>query len=395
MKILFLSRWYPYPPDNGSKIRIFNLIKYLSQDHVVDLIAFTDEDFAEEQIGLARKSCRFVWTTPFREFSPTQIRAILGFLSPLPRSTMYSYSKVFENLVTEAGKKTVYDLVIASQIDTAPYAGFIPDAPKILEELEVTTRLDQVKSGYNALKLLRKKLGWWKFARYINSQLQVFNACTVVSEKEKEHLLRISPGYKNIGIVPNGIEVDDYHDSYDSPNPDTLIYSGALDYYANFDAMNFFLRDIFPLIVKERPGIKLLITGRKDISKIKQLPSYHNVVFTGYINDIHSAIYSSWCSIVPLRIGGGTRLKILEAMALGSPVVSTTKGAEGLNVQNGHDILIADEPLAFAQAVLRLLRSPSLRERLGCNGQQTVKRYYKWSTISHDFEKFINRIVNI
>ena len=178
----------------------------------------------------------------------------------------------------------------------------------------------------------------------------------------------------------------------EAPLKDKMIYIGALDYYANFDAVDYFLREMYPIIASKQPTIKLLVTGKKYNKLIKKLPSYPNVIFTGYLDDIQSAIASSWCSLVPLRYGGGTRIKILEAMALGTPVVSTSKGAEGLRVEHNHDILIADKPQAFAHEVLRLMSSASLREKLSNNGYQTVSQYYDWKLIGQDFLDFIDQL---
>jgi glycosyltransferase involved in cell wall biosynthesis len=171
-----------------------------------------------------------------------------------------------------------------------------------------------------------------------------------------------------------------------------LIYSGALTYHANLDAMAFFLRDIFPAIKAKRPSVTLKITGNTQGAPIDRLPLVDDVQLTGYLDDIRPAVAQSWVSIVPLRVGGGTRLKILEAMALGTAVVSTSKGAEGLDVTHGENILIADDPNQFAGAVVGLLSDPALRQSLAAKAQQLVRQKYAWERCAGKLEQLLRQV---
>jgi glycosyltransferase involved in cell wall biosynthesis len=172
-----------------------------------------------------------------------------------------------------------------------------------------------------------------------------------------------------------------------------LIYPGALTYHSNLDAMVYFLRESWPIIQKQRPQVRLRITGRTDGVDLARLALTDQVVMTGYLDDIRSAVAQSWICVVPLRAGGGTRLKILESLALGTPVVSTSKGAEGLNLIPGRDILVADEPADFAEAVLNVLQDPVLRETLSRNGRQAVEAKYDWRIIGQQFDDFVETAV--
>ena len=200
------------------------------------------------------------------------------------------------------------------------------------------------------------------------------------------------PGYEGLAIVPNGVDLEVNSGDFGAPRPDTLIYSGALTYDANFDAMAFFLRDVFPLIRARRPNVHLRITGGYQGVPIEQLPLGTGVELTGYLDNIQLAVAQSWLCVVPLRVGAGTRLKILEAMALGTPVVSTSKGAEGLEVTHGEDILIADEPEEFANGVVRLLEDRDLRARLSINGRRLVEETYSWERCSGRLERLLVEI---
>jgi glycosyltransferase involved in cell wall biosynthesis len=392
MHVLFLSRWFPYPPDNGSRIRIFNLMKRLSTRHQVDLISFASDPVAGEQLKALSHYCQRVEVVRYRPFNPGRLIALMGFFSRQPRSVIDTHSVEMQRRVEETGRDRPPDVVIASQLDMAPYAVMLSTVPKILEEVELTVLYEKYAGQRHPLKRLRKGLMWWKSARYVADLLRAFDGCTVVSEQEREQVLRVLPGYRHVSVVPNGVDTAHYAGNFGAPESDSLVYSGSLTYSANFDAMSFFLREVFPLIQAQRPNVKLSITGRLDGAPIDRLACNEGVVFTGYLEDVRPIIGRSWGSVVPLRIGGGTRLKILESLALGTPVISTRKGAEGLDLEAGRDVLIADKPADFARAVLSLLQDPKLRETLRRDGRQAVEAKYDWRIIGQQFNDFVEAV---
>jgi glycosyltransferase involved in cell wall biosynthesis len=392
MNVLFLSRWFPYPPDNGSKIRAFNLIGHLSLAHEVDLVSFSSEVISQERLAAMRRCCRRVDVVLYEPFRPNRLRAFLGFLSRRPRSVVDTHSAEMQRLVEQAGRRRLFDVLVASEIGVAPYAVAVPGMPKILEGVELTTLYERLSQERHPLRKLRNWLTWWKFSRYIADLLRAFDGCTVVSERERKRVLQVSPGYHPIRVVPNGVDIDHYAVDFGSPEADTLVYSGSLTYSANFDAVDFFLREVFSLIRARRPNVRLSVTGKLEGVPVDRLPSNDGLILTGYLDDVRPTVAQSWACVVPLRVGGGTRLKILEALALGTPVVSTSKGAEGLEVTPGKDILIADAPTEFADATLRLLEDPALRAELAVNGQRLVRRRYGWDQIGGQLDQFLHQV---
>jgi glycosyltransferase involved in cell wall biosynthesis len=393
MRILFLSRWFPYPPDNGSRIRVLNLIKHLSSHHCIDLISFASDPVADEQLNALGPYCQRVEVVRYRPFNPGRLSALMGFFSRRPRSVIDTHSAEMQRRVEEAGRDGPPDVVIASEIDMAPYALALSTVPKILEDIELAVLNEKYLRQRHPLKRLRARLMWWKSSRYVAELLRAFDGCTVVSEQERERVLGVSPGYNRIVVISNGVDTTHYTADFGAPESDRLVYSGSLTYSANFDAMSFFLREVFPLIQAQRPDVKLSITGRLDGVPVDHLACGESVLFTGYLDDVRPTIGRSWGSVVPLRIGGGTRLKILESLALGTPVISTRKGAEGLDLEAERDILIADKPADFAKAVLRLLQDRKLRETLSRNGRQAVEAKYDWRIIGQQFDDFVETAV--
>jgi glycosyltransferase involved in cell wall biosynthesis len=382
MTILFISSWFPFPPDNGSRIRVFNLIKQLSREHEIALLSFSrGAEVSEERLEEMRRYCSRVVAVPLAPFRPSSFRSALGFLSPRPRSFVDTHSPRMEAAVSQVVRENDISLVIASQLDAAPYAAALSRLPRILEEIELTKIREQYTRETETYRRLRYGLTWWKTKRFAAGLVHEFDACTVVSEHERENVLRIAPGSQCVAVVPNGVDVALHTGDFGPPRRGDLVFPGALTYGANLDAMEFFLHDVFPLVRERRSGVILRITGRTDGVPVDRLPLDESVVLTGYLDDVRPTVARSWVCVVPLRLGGGTRLKILEAMALGTPVVATSKGAEGLDVTPGKDILIADDPADFAIKVSTLLEDPALRERISEAALRLVRERYDWDVI--------------
>ena len=380
LRILLLSTWFPYPPDNGSRIRAYNLLKQISQRHEVSLVSFVRDGRGNIE-GDLRNLCVSVEVVPWTHYSPKRLRAILGFLSPAPRSVVDTHSSAMAQLVSQKLATREFDLVLASEMGTAPYVSNSQAIPAVLDEFQTGV----IKEAYAQAKKpgtrFRNWLTWAKHRHYVASILRSFDACVVASAQEKANVREIAPAYDKVHVIPNGVDVDHYRPGSAVPVPDTLTYTGSLTYSANYDAVAHFLGDIFPHIQADVPGVKFKVTGSTQGVALDNLPSTNHVTFTGYLQDVRPVVARSWACVVPLRTGGGTRLKILEAMALGTPVVSTPKGAEGLEVIDGKHLLIGDTPAEFARQTVRLLREPSLRETLSSHARQLVEEHYDWAKI--------------
>lgn len=380
--------------DNGAKIRIFNLLKYLTEQHTVDLISFAEQPVAETDLAAMRGYCRDVAAVPYRPFQPTAAKALLGFLATRPRSVIDTFHPELDALVQQGMQENHYNLIIASQIDMIPYALRVSGVPRLFEEIEVTTIYEAFNRERHPLRKMRHALTWWKLQHYIRENLPHFTGYTVVSAGEKKLIQRILPEYQGCAtIIPNGVDVAAQHQDFGPVAPDSLIYAGAMTYQANFDAVAYFLKEIWPLILAERPQTRFYVTGKLTGVPVEQLPKRDGVVFTGYLDDVRPRVAQSWLSVIPLRIGGGTRLKILESLALGTPVVTTSKGMEGLELKPEQDVLVADTPETFAAAVLRLLRDPELRTALSQYGRVAVQSY-DWPNIGAKWCEFITQRMN-
>lgn len=380
MKILFASRWFPYPADNGSKIRVYNLLKALSTIGEIDLISFCSESIEPAHIIELKKYCQNVQSIRFENFQPHHWKAAVGLFSKKPRSMVQTFSQEMSNILKKADQEHKYDVVVSSQIDMIQYVEGLNIPYKILEELEITTywaQIDQEKSWF--IKMRRMAMVG-KLVSYLRSTVKKFNVVTVVSQDERDKVNEVLLGQVPVIVIPNGVDIagNSRYLGIDKEKDPQLIFNGALSFYANYDAMLYFVCEILPLIKKRYPQIKVLITGRTKGLDLSSFPKDKNVIFTGYLDDVRPSVAQSWAAIVPLRIGGGTRLKILEAISLGTPVVTTPKGVEGLELAEGKDYLIAETPNQFADQVIKLIERIELRSELSARAYETICQKYDW-----------------
>ena len=396
MRILFLSRWFPFPADNGAKVRVFNIIKAIAQRHQVRLVSFVTDPVSEEHLAHMRQYCYQVETVPYRTFRANSLKSRLGFFSPIPRSFLDTHNSGYQSLVQKAGCEEKFDLLIGSQWDTIPYMLGTPSlkhTPKLLEEVEISIYHSQYVREKRPVQRLRKLIMWNKWRYFMAQSLKHINACTVVSEPEIAPIHDCLPGYVPIGVIPNGADMERFTGDFGQPQPNTVVYTGAMTYYVNFDAMKFFLTDVWPKVIAQVPDAKLYMCGKTEGVPVHELPQHPSAMLTGHLSDIRRRIAESWISVVPERLGGGTRIKVPESMALGTPVVSTLRGATGLDVTHGHDILIADQPEAFVREVVNVLKDAALRDKLSRNGRATVETKYDWRVIGHKLDDFMMQVI--
>lgn len=389
MQLLYLSQWYPFPADNGIRIRIRNLVEALAQQHEVDFVSFTSETLTEERLAALRQVCRTVHVVVEQPIRSARFKSWSGFFEARPRSVAAADSPGMHACISALAEQTRYGAVIASELALAPYALRVPCRFRLLEDVELSVIHEQYSRARHWSRRARSWLTWWKFARYVSGLLRHFHAATAVSSTELAQLRQLAPPGVELSVIPNGVKVNDYPREPRSVEADLLVYSGAMTYAANFDAVAYFLSEILPLIQAQRPEARLQVTGQLEGVPLHRLPQRPGVTYTGYLPDVRPTIARSWASIAPLRLGAGTRLKILESLALGTPVVATTKGAEGLALEADHDLLLADTPCDFASAALKLLSDPDLRQRLSERGRETVAAHYDWDAIGRQLNEFL------
>lgn len=390
-RILWVMGWFPLPPDKGVRIRLAQILDTLAAHHRLTLIVLADPEAEVERYrsDLAAR-CEALYVFPRREFLPTRWRALWGFLSPTPRWLVDTMLPEVQRLVRRLAREQAFDLILASQLPSALYVRSLTGAPKILDEVESGLFVDQVRRASNPAARLRRWLTWWKYARFMRRLLTDFAACTVVSEPEARLVQRIAPEAR-VAVIPNGIDLGRYAGTWPEPELDTLIFTGSPTYWVNRDALEWFAAAIWPEIRRRRPRARFWATGRLPAETA--LPQPPGWIYTGYVDDVRPWVARSWALVAPLRFGGGTRLKILEAMALGTPVIATPKGAEGLTFRHLGGLVEAEAPGAFADAVVRLLSDPEERRRRSRLARAAVQDY-DWGRIQEQYLALIDQVLH-
>lgn len=396
MRVLVLSTWFPYPLSQGSKIRAYYLTKSLAQKHEVALVSFADMPVEPSSLEHMEKICQKVQVVQRNPFESSRRKTLMGWLSPQPSVVQTSYSHEMAIRVQRLVEDWNPQSIVALTFVTAPYVLHIRQRLKKIVDIDnlMSPMLyHEYQQAQGAFGRFRRALAYWKFRRYETWLYQQFDLGLVVSDRDRVAAMNLfGLKEKQVVVIPNGVDTVLNQPLAIEPQPDTLVFNGALTYSANYDAMSFFLHEIFPLICAQVPNAHLTITGSTANVPVSKLSSKGQIIFSGYLADVRPTIAQSWVCVVPLRMGGGTRLKILEAMALGTPVVSTSKGAEGLDVENGKHLLIGDTPNEFATQTVRVLREPELRKLLAVRAAQFVKERYEWASIGQQLCEWVENV---
>jgi polysaccharide biosynthesis protein PslH len=387
MNILFLTSRIPYPPYRGDKLRILNLIKQLSRrGHSITLRSFIASKREEAYIEPLREFCcdvKTVMLTPVQ--SVAQCAATI--FSRDPFQIAYFRSARMDRLIEETLAAKHIDIVHVHLIRMAQYGLKINSHPRVLDltdagSLYLQRFFDVTKSPVKKI-FLREELK--RLSRYEHVWTE-FEASLVCSEVDKRVLEQKSGGVE-VGLLYNTIDISNFpYDPARAIEPNRIIFTGNMTYYPNEDGILYFVKEIFPKIVLRHPKAELYIVGQNPPRSIRDVAA-HNIVVTGFVPDIKVEYSKSAVSVAPIRFGAGTLTKILEPMAMGIPIVATSMGAEGLPVKHGRDILIADTPDEYAEAVVRLLNNTQLQHTLGSSAAAMVRSTYSSETIAGSLEK--------
>ncbi|HZA36887.1 MAG TPA: glycosyltransferase [Vicinamibacterales bacterium] len=394
MKILWLSPGLLLPLDKGGKLRTWHLMRHLARRHHITFLSFADPDTAEADRAGMSEVCAELVTVSRREPRKGSLTFLLDAASYIVRRLPYAVGK-YRSADLQARLVNLlatgeFDLVVCDFL--APVAN-VPahlPCPSVLFTHNVEAEIWR-RHAETARSPLRKALlsaQWRRTVRLERDAVRRFDLVLAVSDTDRRTLLQAyGPLRQAVQVVPTGVDTRYFADVAGAVRPRHMVFTGSMDWLPNEDGMLYFVRDVLPLVRSEEPDATLAIVGRAPTPAIVKLGAERGVEVTGRVDDVRPYMAAGAVYIVPLRIGGGTRLKIFEAMAMGKPVVSTTIGAEGLPVEPGADVLIADTPGKFADAVVRLFRSEEDRARISEAGRRLVTEQYDWSAVFGHLEQ--------
>ncbi|MBM3154536.1 MAG: glycosyltransferase [Chloroflexi bacterium] len=388
MRILILSLWNPYPPDLGAKLRNIALLQGWSRRHQVSLLTFSDEQGnLEASLKKLHSLCVDVQFISHSLVERALWRRIgnrlnaLGSNCPIP--VVLAHSHQMAQAARSALQHSTFDAV---QIDSPWMYQYVPAGLHITRilnayNIEFEVMKQRARVAANPLRRAAHQYDAAVFRRY---ELAVMRRCQFIlasSENDRQRVTELVHETQVV-TVPNALNLEEY--SWSAPDAclsKTLVFTGTMSYPPNVDGVLYFYTSIYPLIQAQIPEVQLAIVGREPTTAIRGLARDPSIRVTGYVEDVKPLIRRSCVFIAPIRFGGGTRIKLLEAMALGVPVVTTNMAAEGLDVQDGRHVLIADNPATFAEKTILLLDDSNLRRRLAYEARQLVETRYSWRAV--------------
>src|SRR5208283_1800795 len=397
MKILWVKAGGLVPPDTGGKIRSYNILRQLAKNHEVTFFSFYgahENDIHEELSRIFHQ----VVLIPLDLPEAKGAGELMDYLAHLFSREPYNFAKYCRPVVgkrlRELLQQQTYDVILC---DFLAAAGAIPwDWPchKVLFTHNVEAAIWQ-RHYEVARNPLWKVVSWIEWKRMADAErryLQKADHVLAVSQNDLNSFARfLSP--KKLTVIQTGADTDFFKPTGQREIPNSLVFTGSMDWLPNEDGIFYFANEIFPLILAKVPDVSLCVVGRNPSQRVRDLAArIPNVQLTGWVEDVRPYLAQRAVCIVPLRIGGGTRLKIYEAMSMAKAVVSTSVGAEGLPVKNGEHLLLADDPASFAETTLQLLGNPLRRAQIGLAARNLVVENYSWVKVSKGFAQVLEKV---
>lgn len=401
LRILWLKTGPLHPLDTGGKIRTYNMLRQLKSRNEVHYLALAPEGTDSKVLKQAADYSQKQYWVPWKETSKKSpaffVDLATNLFSRLPYVIVKYESVKMAEKIEELDRFGNYDLIICDFLTPAInlFRNGKTKTPVLLFQHNVESIIWKrlFEKASNPLKRSYFRQQWQRMLAFEKEACQKCDGVVAVSE-EDARLFREELKLRNVlGAVPTGVDVKFFSDVKRERKPRSIVFLGSMDWMPNIDAVEYFTNEIFPLLKKDFPETKFTIVGRNPPEKVRRLATADpNVRVTGTVDDVRPFVAESEVMIVPLRVGGGTRIKIFEAMANAIPVVSTAIGAEGLPVKHGEHILLADSPDDFSRCIAQLFRSAEERERIGQNGLSLVSECFGWEAVNELFENYCRQI---
>lgn len=378
MNILYLCHRIPYPPDKGDKIRSFHQIRELSKRHTVHLACLVDDPADLKHVAALKKYCASVEAV-YRNKVAARGLALLALFTGRSLSVAAFYSKELKRRIDEKIRTERLDRIFVFCSSMGGYIADISHLPKVIDFVDVDSEKWRRYAEFHPFPIswiYRQEAG--RLARYEAEMARRFDRSIFVSEKEAD-LFRQQVSDCSISVIPNGVDLEYFRPGVKKASGDrVIVFTGAMDYFPNVDAVRYFCAEVLPRIREAFPGVLFYIVGRNPVSSVKELGVPGRVIVTGTVPDVRPYLAKAAVAVAPFRIARGIQNKILEAMAMGVPVVGTATAFQAFEEKEGVGLRFADDPEAFAQEVILLLRDPALRARLGLQARSFVERLYRW-----------------
>lgn len=391
MKILFLANRIPYPPYRGDKLKIFNLAKRLAGKHELYLLTFTqspEEVQYKTKLEEYFKEVRLVHLPKWK----SAVNCLAGAWDDKPIQVLYFQSSEMRQQLAELMGRHKFDAVHVQHLRMSPYLSQNKTIPRILD------LPDAFSLYWERRKLIKRGLATRIFESIeqkrvlkYESVLNDYDLNLVCSQEDLEYLKQAHPE-ANLKLLPNGVDLTTFAaKDHDYEHNDIILFTGNMDYAPNVDAVVYFTEQVLPIIRKKFPKVQFVIAGQRPVAKVTELAGEH-VTVTGFIKDLAATYNTASVVVAPLRFGAGTQNKVLEAMAMGVPVVCSHIGFKGLGIESGEGAIMQREPEAFANSVIELLNSAKMRKSVGTKGIAVIRQKFDWDAIAGTLEGYFKEI---
>jgi sugar transferase (PEP-CTERM/EpsH1 system associated) len=402
MNLLWVNAGLLLPLDKGGKLRTWHLMRQLARRHDISYLSFADQSTSpadvEGMYEVASEVVTIPRTEPVKGTAKFYVDATRYLVDSVPYAIAKYRSSAYRRAIERLLAQRQYDAIVCDFLVPAVNLPEHLPCPAILFTHNVESEIwrRHVANARNTVARRLLQTQWQRMLRFERETLSRFDLVLAVSDADRETFGRLFPGALTapVHVVQTGVDTA-YFAPMNARHPSKrahLVFTGSMDWLPNEDGMQYFVREIFPLIRQLEPDATLSIIGRSPTPAVRRLAEHSGIEVTGSVDDVRPHMAEGSVYVVPLRIGGGTRLKIFEAMAMAKAVVSTTVGAEGLPVTSGQNIAIADEPQEFARAVVQLIRDADTRRRIETEARRLVLERYDWSAVARDFEEALGRV---
>jgi glycosyltransferase involved in cell wall biosynthesis len=391
LKMLFFSQPFVYPADTGGKIRTSQMLRLLREAFDITLVSNVDPrhdlPYLDQMASLCQDFHPVPRTTARKYSAAFYLKVLVYSLSRYPVAVLNDYSRATVATLKRLLADRHYDLLVCDFLQPTLNLRSLRTPPTLLFQHNVESMIWErhYRTSRHPLLRLFWYLQWRKMRRYERQACARVDGIVTVSEFDKQVLER-DFGARNVHAIPTGVDTDFFRPGVEPPEDDTLVFLGAMDWLPNEDGILFFADDVLPRLRKLVPSVRLTIVGRNPTARLLERTRIHpEIRVMGRVDDVRPHVARGAVFVIPLRIGGGTRIKAYEAMAMGKAVVSTRIGIEGLPVRDGDNVVLADSPDDFAAAVARLLKDKAERERIEKNARAYVEANVSWRRAADAF----------
>jgi sugar transferase (PEP-CTERM/EpsH1 system associated) len=391
MKILFLANRVPYPPYRGDKLKIYNLAKRLKGKHELHLLTFaqTDEDLTyKAELEKIFTTVEFIYLPKWK----SALQCLKGAWDSKPLQVLYFQSGEMQQALDRLLSKVKFDAIHVQHLRMSPYLAKRKDLGRILDLPDAFSlyweRRKTVKRGM--LTAMFENIEQKRVLKY-EAIVKEYDMSLVCSQEDLEYMRRTHRA-SNMDLLPNGVDMSTFKAAdHDYSHNNTLLFTGNMDYAPNVDAVVYFVQSILPAIREKMPQVKFVIAGQRPVPKVLELACDY-VEVTGFVKDLAAMYNTASVVVAPLRFGAGTQNKVLEAMAMGIPVVCSNIGFAGLGIQSGEGAIMQTDPEKFADSVVQLLSSTDERRRVGEAGMNVIRTKFDWDVVALQLERYLQQV---